>query len=97
MHVCVRGYRSLIRVFSSKNENTFLGKSLLDPKVNGPCCNPRCINGGGCGVCHLEGNSISFSVFLLGFYLDYLGKIRQPVFEIENHSVISGFITPLQP
>lgn len=48
-------------------------------------------------MCHLEGNSISFSVFLLGFYLDYLGKVRQPVFEIENRSVISGFITPLQP
>lgn len=89
-------YRSLIRIFSNKNKNTFLGKSLLDHKVNGPQCNPRCINGGGCGVCHLEGNSTSFSEFLLGFYLDYLGKVRQLVFEIENRSVISGFITPLQ-
>ena len=48
-------------------------------------------------VRHLEGKSISFSVFLPGFYLNYYGKVRQLVFEIKNHSVISDFIISFQP
>lgn len=64
--------------------------------MNDPQCNPSCINRSGCGVCHLE-NSISFFMFLLGFYLNYLGKVRQSVFEIRNCSVISDIITPFQP
>lgn len=74
----------------------YQGESLQDPKVNDPQCNPSCINRSGCGVCHLE-NSISFFMFLLGFYLNYLGKVRQSVFEIRNCSVISDFIAPFQP
>lgn len=87
-HVCAHpcsfivGSRVLIGAFWNEEENKrtlfLLGPSALT------CLTYTAIPDG-CRVVtrHPKGNSISFSVFLLHFYLNYTGKVRQSDFEIE--------------
>lgn len=83
-HTCafIIGSRALIGAFWNEEENKrtlfLLGPSTLT------CLTYPAIPDG-CHVVtrHPKGNSISFSMFLLHFYLNCTGKVRQSDFEIE--------------
>lgn len=83
-HTCsfIVGSGALIGAFWNEEENK---RTLFLLRPSALTCLTYTAVPDGCRVVtwHLKGNSISFSVFLLHFYLNYTGKVTQSDFEIE--------------